>query len=349
MRAADHDRFDYAVGTVGGRGALHEDMGALGVETFALGADSRVAYAGAIAAMAKRLRRERATVLQAHLPVGSAVGLPAARLARTPLAIHTAHHSHELPYHGPKLRLFERVTAGMLADVVVAPSEAVRAPLEAAGVPGRKIEVIHHGFELDVFAADVDRVAVRAELGAGPDDTLVGTVGRDFPLKNNEALIAAHEALLAAHPELRLAFVVRGPCDGLRERIARSPAAGRIALLTDRSDVPALLRAFDLYVHPARAESFGMVIVEALAAGLPVVSTPVGIAPEAVDETCGFLTASAGERDIEAGLRTALAERDSWEALREGARVAARAFPVAKMVAAHEALYSTAEGRSRKW
>jgi glycosyltransferase involved in cell wall biosynthesis len=292
--------------------------------------------------MARRLRRERATVLQAHLPVGSAVGLPAARLARTPLAIHTAHHSHELPYHGPKLRLFERVTAGMLANVVVAPSEAVRAPLEAAGVPGAKIEVIHHGFELGRFAADVDRDAVRAEFGAAPGDTLLGTVGRDFPLKNNEALIAAHEALLAEHPELRLAFVVRGPSDGLRERIARSPAAGRIALLADRSDVPALLRGFDLYVHPARAESFGMVIVEALAAGLPVLATPVGIAPEAVDATCGWITASAGERDVEAGLRTALAERDRWGALGDGARAAAGAFPVARMVAAHEALYATA-------
>jgi glycosyltransferase involved in cell wall biosynthesis len=85
-----------------------------------------------------------------------------------------------------------------------------------------------------------------------------------------------------------------------------------------------------------------MVIVEALAAGLPVVSTPVGIAPEAVDSTCGWVTAAAGERDIEAGLRIALTERDSWEALGEGARAAARAFPVAKMVAAHEYLYSTA-------
>src|SRR6476659_8172525 len=88
------------IGCVGPGGALQEDMRELGVESFALGATSRAALPAATVRLARLLRRARPDVVQTHLVEGSLVGLAAARLARIPVAIMTAHHSHELPFHG---------------------------------------------------------------------------------------------------------------------------------------------------------------------------------------------------------------------------------------------------------
>ena len=89
-------------------------MRSLGVSTFALGAQSRAAYPAASAKLARRLRRKGTEVVQTHLVDGSLVGLTAARLARTPVAVMTAHHSHELPFHGRRLALAGAVVHGPL-------------------------------------------------------------------------------------------------------------------------------------------------------------------------------------------------------------------------------------------
>src|SRR4051812_35417242 len=106
MSRADHDRFRYLVGCVGPPGPLQEEMREIGVETFSLNAGGSASVPAATVRLARRLRSLRADAIQTHLPLGSGVGLPAARTARTPLALHTAHHSHELPYHGWRLRAF---------------------------------------------------------------------------------------------------------------------------------------------------------------------------------------------------------------------------------------------------
>ena len=104
------------------REPFQDDMRSLGVLTFALGARSRAAYPAAIARLARKLRRQRIEVVQTHLVDGSFVGLTAARLARTPVVVMTAHHSHELPFHGRRLIWPERLCTGPLCDHIIAPS-----------------------------------------------------------------------------------------------------------------------------------------------------------------------------------------------------------------------------------
>lgn len=335
------DRRALAVGCVGPAGALQDDMAALGVETFALGARSRAAFPLAAGRLGRLLRARRVQVVQTHLVDGCLVGLAGARLARVPVSVMTAHHSHELPFHGRRLRWSERICAGWLADHIIAPSRKVADTLVAyTGIPAGKVDVIHHGFDLSRL--DSTRVSggrVRRELGL--DGSLVfGAVGRLYRLKNQSALVEAFAAVLDDVPEARLLIVGPGDPAPLAALAADLGIADRVVLSPARSDVPAVLAAIDAFVHPAIAESFGMVIIEAMAMARPVLSTPVGIAPEVVSNATGVLAASPSAPDLEFALRALIARREDWPRMGAIGRARVSGFTATSMTQRHEELYA---------
>ena len=343
------DRSSVIVGCVGPAGALQADMHTIGVTSFALGAEGRTEYPRATAKLAHWLRRVGAPVLQSHLVDGSLVGLTAARLARTPLAVFTAHHSHELPFHGRKLIWADRLCAGPLSDRVIAPSQQVRETLiEFTHIQPDKVAVIHHGF--DLTALDPTRLsgaAIRSELSL-EDKLVIGAVGRVYEIKNYAALLSAFAEVLGDVREAHLVIVGPGDTGPLIELAGRLGIAGRVTLTGPRVDVPQLLAAFDVFVHPALAESFGMVIVEAMALAKPVVSTPVGIAPEVItDGETGVLCLGEDASALAGGLRRMLELRQRWTELGGAARRRVSGFSAEAMSAAYNDLY-TAELRARR-
>jgi glycosyltransferase involved in cell wall biosynthesis len=234
----------------------------------------------------------------------------------------TAHHSHELPFHGRRLIWAERLATGPLSDHIIAPSQQVVGTLaRLAHVPPTKIEVVHHGFDLDRLDPDrVDGANVRHELGL--DGKLVfGAIGRLYALKNYAALLRAFALALADVPEARLVIAGSGDPRPLATLAEELRIEDRVLISGARSDVPEVLAAYDVFVHPAKAESFGMVIVEAMAMARPVLSTPVGIAPEVINppET-GLLSHSPDPSALAQGLRDMLALRPSWRAIGDAAR-----------------------------
>jgi glycosyltransferase involved in cell wall biosynthesis len=352
------DRESVIVGCVGPAGPLQRDMREIGVGTFALGARHRRQYPAAVVRLARWLRQKNASVLQSHLVDGSLVGLAAARAARVPLVVFTAHHSHELPFHGPKLIRVDRLCAGVLSDLIIAPSAQVRDTLvELAGAPARKIAVIHHGF--DLAALDPSRVngdAVRSELGLG-ERLVLAAVGRLYDLKNHAGLLRAFAGVFGATSEARL--VITGPGDPSElHGLARQLGIQEQVIITGpRQDIPAVLAASDVFVHPALAESFGMVIIEAMALATPIVSTPVGIAPEVIiDGVNGVLCRGLDDDALAEGLRSVLALRPRWPALGLAARERVSGFSAETMAHAYAELYAAGLGagvsqaaRSRRW
>jgi len=330
------------VGCVGPAGALQEDMRSLGVATFALGARSRTGYPAAAVKLARALRRRRTDIVQTHLIDGSLVGLTAARLARTPVAVMTAHHSHELPFHGRKLVWAERLCAGPLCDHIIAPSQDARQMLtRVARVPAEKIEVVHHGFDLEwLDPRHADPARVRRELGL-QGNLVFGAIGRLYSLKNHSALIEAFASALAEVDESRLLIVGAGDTARLVARARALGLADRVLLCGPRDDIRDVLAAVDVFVHPALAESFGMVIVEAMAMARPVVSTPVGIAPEVITPGETGLLCSSPEPDaLAAGLHEMLALRHSWPEMGQQARRRIRDFTAASMANRYHELYA---------
>jgi len=330
------------VGCVGPAGHLQREMEELGVATFALGADSRRSYPGATAQLARLLRKRQIKVIQTHLVDGCLVGLTAARLARTPVAVMTAHHSHELPFQGRKLLLADRLCTGRLSDHIIAPSHQVADVLtRMAGVPENKIAVVHHGFDMTLLdPGSVDGRAVRREL-ALEGKLVIGAVGRSFRLKNYPALLRAFATGLIDVEDARLLIVGPGDQQELESLAQALGIADRVAFCGSRNDIPEVLAAIDVFVHPAIAESFGMVIVEAMAMARPVVATPVGIAPEViVSGQTGVLCSSPDPAALSEGLRQMLDLRSQWAQIGAAARERVASFTAASTVRRYERLYA---------
>lgn len=338
IEGVDRDRGRLAVGCVRPAGALQDDMRELGVETFALGARSRAGYPAATARLARLLRG--ADVVQTHLVDGSLVGLAAARIARTPVTVFTAHHSHELPFHGRRLGWADRLCAGTLAGHVIAPSQQVAATLaREARVDAEKIAVVHHGFDLQrLDPTRVSGAAVRTGLGLAPDALVLGAIGRLYRLKDQPALLRAFAQTTS---DAQLLVVGDGDDAPLAALARELGIADRVHLTGPRKDIPEVLAALDAFVHPALAESFGMVIVEAMAMARPVLSTPVGIAPEVITSgATGVLTRGTGADALADGLRELLALRAQWPQLGDAARERVSGFTAQRMAAEYAALYA---------
>jgi glycosyltransferase involved in cell wall biosynthesis len=210
-----------------------------------------------------------------------------------------------------------------------------------------KVNVIHHGFDFhELDGAAAKGADVRRELGLD-QQAVITAIGRFYWIKNQSALVRAFAAIAPEIPDAVLLVVGGGDSAPVRSLARSLGVDGQVRVLPARQDVPALLAATDLFVHPAIAESFGMVIIEAMAMRCPVVSTPVGIAPDVVEfGRTGLLAVDGSEHGIAAALRTALSMRDHWRAMGEAARQRSLAFSAPNMVAAYQDLYLRLLGRS---
>jgi glycosyltransferase involved in cell wall biosynthesis len=344
----DRGRFDLLFGSLAGRGALQAEAREMGFAGFSLDAEDRAAWPRAVGRLARLLRRERIDILHAHSLDSSLVGLSAARLSEV-FGIVTAHSPHETPLHDRKLlTAVDRLCLARLAQHVIAPSRDMKATLrEYHRVPRRKLTLIEHGLDLARF--DPDRVTgegVRDELGL-TDRLVLATLGRLYWIKNQPALVRAFAKVVVEHPEAVLLIVGSGDAGPVERERERLGLADRVVISPARHDLPDVLAAVDIMVHPALAESFGLVIVEAMAMGKPVVSTPVGIASELLrDGTAGVLAQGGDDAALEGALREALGQREHWPEMGAAGRQLARRFPARRMVERYERLYLSVAERA---
>jgi glycosyltransferase involved in cell wall biosynthesis len=184
----------------------------------------------------------------------------------------------------PGTRLVIRL-GGLLAGTVpavVAPTRAAAAVhAEALGYRRARWEWIPNGFDPAVFAPNAQaRRRVREELGVAPETVLVGMIGRYHPVKDHRNFLEA--AARIADDRVRFVLAGRGVDAAnpeLSALIGRLGLRGRVYLLGERQDLPALLPALDLAVSSSVSECFPLSIGEAMACGVPCVVTQAGDAP----------------------------------------------------------------------
>jgi glycosyltransferase involved in cell wall biosynthesis len=208
------------------------------------------------------------------------------------------------------------------------------------GCDPRTVEVIEHGLDCARFdPASADPQALRAELGL--DGKLVlGAISKHFWVKNLESLVRAFATLAAGRTDVHLIVLGIGDSSKLAGLVKRLGLEKRVSVLAPRDDIPNVLAACDLFVHPALAESFGFAVVEAMAMRLPVVATPVGIARDVIEDgVSGFRIAGTEPDSIYKAISAALASRDRWPDLGTEARERALRFTPERWVSSHEWLY----------
>ena len=165
------------------------------------------------------------------------------------------------------------------ADRILVPSaREARVLTESYGDPGDRLAVVGWGVDHTRFCPG-DRVAAREEVGVKHDVRALLFVGRHVPVKGLDLLLAALPEVAAYQPQVRL--LVAG---GDAASAVEGDSAGRVTWLgpVARERLPLLYRSVDALVVPSRYESFGLVVLEALACGTPVIATRVGVVDEVV-------------------------------------------------------------------
>lgn len=303
-------------------------------------------HARAFAVLVRLLKRERFDLLHVHTPVAALVGRLAAAVAGVPRVVYTAHgfYFHE---HMPawKYGLFVALEwlGGRFTDVLFTQSEEDAATARRLGLCRTNvIEAIGNGSDPARFrpapADDQDRVRLRQSLGVADNDIVIVTVGRLVAEKGYPELFAAMRSVKATLWVVgeRLVSDHADPIAAAIVDVRRDPVLStRIRFLGYRGDVPALLRAADVFVLASHREGMPRSIVEAMLTALPVVSTNIrGAREEVVEDETGFLVPVRSA----AGLAHALQRLATDPALRQrqgaaGHRRALDLYDEAKVVA----------------
>jgi glycosyltransferase involved in cell wall biosynthesis len=236
------------------------------------------------------LRRERIDVVHAHKVGSNLWGSVLGRIARVPVIVA---HEHSWSFEGePFRRLLDRELIARLANTIIAVSQEDRRRMETIErIPARQITVIPNGIEpLPAPTADV-----RAELGIGPDDPVVGTVTVLRPEKALDVLVEAIALLRPRLPSLHLVIAGGGvEMERLRALVAERGLEQTVHLLGTRHDVANVLHAVDVAVICSLREGTPLALLEYMAAGLPVVATRVGGLPDVVVDGVTGLIVSPG-------------------------------------------------------
>jgi glycosyltransferase involved in cell wall biosynthesis len=328
------DGFEVTIVGLKGWGLLGDELEARGVRAVALG--GRGAWdLRAFGRLLSILRRDRIQILHGHMFRANVAARILGRLASVPVVV-TAHHDTDvwMRFHH---RLVERLTAP-LSDSITACSEAVRHhALQVLGLPPELVRTLPNGIELpDESHEPRTRERIRRELGASPDDLLIGSLGRLVEPKKGLAVFLAAARLMAREfPRVRFAVVGEGPARGpLEARAAREGVSHCTTFAGSRRDVPDVMRAFDLFVQPSLWEGFGLTAVEAMAVGTPVVASRVGGVMEVVvDGETGVLVPPGDAPALAAACGLLLRNRGLAERLaRAGCARVRERFGIERMV-----------------
>ncbi|MFL5493738.1 MAG: glycosyltransferase [Gemmatimonadales bacterium] len=300
---------------------------------------------GSLLPLVRAIRAEHPAVFHAHLPapLSGKYAVLSARLSGVPAVIATAHLFTDVP-PGLRADLNHRAARACIDRYIAVSEEVARRMRARFRVPASRISIVRNGIDLDRYCRPADP-RLRLELVGDTSRALVLTAARLDPQKGHEYLLAA----AAAIPHAVFVFAGEGEERPRLEGMARAlGVADRIRFLGHRSDIPDLLAVCDVFVLPSVYEGLPLAVLEAMAAGKPVIATAVGGTDEAVrNGESGLLVPCAEPVALAAAIQTVLG--DAAVARRLGAAGQARArreFSAGRMVAEVSSLYEDLLGRS---
>jgi glycosyltransferase involved in cell wall biosynthesis len=288
--------------------------------------------------LSELLKRQGVQIVHTHNPQPLVYAALAAKLSRSAV-VHTKHGNN--PARGRRL-LLRRVAASFV-DAYVAVSKATAdVALRRRECSPDRLTVIPNGVDVERYRrTERRRNEVRAELGLPDSAVVIGSVGRLAPEKNYGLLVDAAAPILGPHVYLVLAG--DGPeRRALEARIERRGVQHFTRLIGVRNDVCRLMSAFDVFVLSSTTEGLPLVVPEAMAASLPIVSTAVGGIPDVVEHGVTGLLCSPGNEAALRGCLTEIAASPARSrALGDAAhRVAVETYGRERMLRSYLSLYS---------
>jgi glycosyltransferase involved in cell wall biosynthesis len=237
----------------------------------------------------KILKKEKANIVHSHLFEGGLIGMIAARLAGIPKRIHTRHDAMIHHSYHPHAVKYDKLTNQIATDIIAITKNVKSILVDLENVPEKKITIIHHGFdlnELNQTANDRIEKLTNKYFPAGKPFPVIGVVSRYIEWKGVQYIIPAFIAFKKKYPNAHLILAnASGPHKSeLKKLLLQIPADGYTEVEFEQ-DMPALYRIMDGFVHvpiSSQSEAFGLVYIEAMAAGLPMIVTLSGIASDII-------------------------------------------------------------------
>lgn len=331
-------RIDSMVCCLDERGAWARELEPLGIPVIALG--RRPGFQPALAGrIAKLIKANRIDVVHCHHYSPYVYGLMASLMTSAMLVF--TEHGRLSDAKPSRKRQVINPFLSLLPGRICAVSADLKRHMVAEGFPARCIRVVYNGIDPGTRPTSAQRAAARVALGLPHDAFVVGTAGRLDPVKNLTALLQVQQILRGTVKRAFAVIIGDGP-----ERAALAAAAAELGVTDSviftgyRSDVRSLLPAFDVYVNCSAYEGVSLTILEAMAAALPVVATPVGGNPEVViDQETGYVIPSRPRSIAETVThlafdgrrRRTMGDAARWRVIRH--------FSIARMVDEYAALY----------
>lgn len=340
-------RIEPIVYCLDGVGQLGEQMQREGVEVISFDRQPGLDF-GLIGRFAARLRADRVDILHAHQYTpyfyGALANLRAGRQARVILTEHGRAYPDIV---GTKRRLVNRWFLQHLAsDVNAVARFSAEAVQQNDGFSKWPISIIPNGIETSRYGEGAGDVAsARQTLGLPPERRYVTCVARFHPVKDHKGLVAAFASIATAHPDVDLVLAGDGQLRGaLEQQVRELGIVDRVRFLGVRRDVPVVLRASDLFVLGSESEGASITVLEAMASGLPIVTTNVGGNPELVrHEQEGLLVPRSDPPAFAAAMSRVLGDPALARRLGAAGQARARAeFDIDVTIAAYARLYGVA-------
>lgn len=218
-------------------------------------------------------------------------GIISAKLARVPVTVYGFPGKTFMDMFGEKKRriLAQKILIKFTDGAVAYLNHMKNELCCSMNIPDEKVTILKNGVDLNKFT-NVNS-GYRSEFGIKDNIFVIGAVGRIDPVKNYGTLIEAFNIFSSKYDNVKLVLVGDGEdFNNVKNKALDMGLSSTVLMLGDREDVPNILKCFDVFVQPSLYEGMSNTILEAMASGLPVISSSVGGSPEIVkDEENGLL------------------------------------------------------------
>jgi glycosyltransferase involved in cell wall biosynthesis len=340
LAGLDKNRFAPTVVCLGEPGAIGDRLRGEGVPFQSFGLPrKRLWMPWGLRRVAAYFREQRFDIVHTHMYHANTYGRVAAWWAGVPHIVATIHTNTVCPSRKQRIvnRWLDRIT-----DRTIVVSEDIARTLTAQGdiAPARMV-VIHNGVDIERYASGSPADATRMRLGIASDARVVCCVGRLEKEKRHNDLLAAFRIVKERVPLAHLLLVGGGRMESaIGDAIELAGLRASVTMTGVRGDVPDLLRASDVFALASEREGLPLALVEAMAAGLPVVVSRVGGMPEAIGGEAGLLFEPGDVDGLAQRLTACLTDANLRQRLGAAARQrAGKSFSTETMVRSLEAVY----------
>jgi len=268
----------------------------MGIPVYCLEMKKKLSDIIAVVRLCRLLRKIRPHILQTWLYHSDLIGLIAGRLARVPVIVWNVRSADMNFMHYARTTLWTfRCLAHLsrLPDAVIINSEAGKKTHIQKRYTPKRWEVIPNGFDTTIFKPDLKaRLKLKYTLGLNESTPVIGMVARYDPMKDHAHFLEAAGMINISSPYIHFVFVGKDMDENnlnIKEMIKRNGLEGKVCLLGQRTDMQNIYLAFDIFTLSSFGEGFPNVIGEAMACGVPCVTTDVGDAAFIVGDTGIFV------------------------------------------------------------